>query len=167
MTHWTEVTVALVGAATFIFTFIVGPAARAALRARAADREAATREREAVIAQADEDRRYRRETHQALMGIPEKRDDSGALIEESKPGLVAGYKQLQVDMTALRAEFPVNGVPTRAAIDLANQNIASLRDEVKRVDNKADATISALGSAGIRVNAPKVPRQRRPREDQR
>ena len=78
-----------------------------------------------------EDRAYRRETHQALYGIPERTDDSGALIARAKPGLIASMETVLGAVATLKAEFPVNGIPARAAIDATNQNVANLRRDLK------------------------------------
>lgn len=85
------------------------------------------RKRQAREAAEAEDRAYRRETHQALYGIPERRDDSGALISRARPGLVASMAEIRVDVALLKAEFPVNGIPARAAIDATNAHVADLR----------------------------------------
>lgn len=89
-----------------------------------------------------EDRKYRRETHQALYGMPARRDDSGALIAKPKPGLIAGLQALSDDVSTLRAEFPVNGIPARAAIDTVNQNLSDLRSDVLAQGRKIDRHIA-------------------------
>lgn len=82
-------------------------------------------------AAAAADRKLREETHQALYGIPARRDDSGALIAEPKAGLIAGFELLTKDVAALRKEFPVNGIPARTAIDAVNQNVSDLRRDIR------------------------------------
>lgn len=113
----------LIAGLVALWSAVWGPRARKRQEHRAA--EAAQRAAEA------EDRAYRRETHQALYGIPERRDDSGALIAHAKPGLIASMEAVQGDVRTLKAEFPVNGVPARTAIDMTNQNVADLRRELK------------------------------------
>lgn len=90
-------------------------------------------------AQNNEDRRLKRETHEALYGIPERRDDSGAVIKPAQPGLLAEFRVQQKDLRSLKAEFPVNGVPARVAIDVLNQNLHDMRTEIKSVGSKIDS----------------------------
>lgn len=120
--------------------------------ARKAARAEAAR---AAQAQADEDRRYRRETHEALYGRPQWLDDSGALIRDPTPGLIA-------QMRALQAQPLLNGSARQLLDDVAQTkaDVAQVRADVARVKADAAQTKGRLTRIERKLDTASVPEQR-------